>query len=47
MSERPARPTVAEIREVCQPPAIRGRKNSEHWVADVYLRDISPYLTTQ
>lgn len=45
MSDRPTRPTVAQIREVCQPPAIRGRKNSEHWVADVYLRDISPYLT--
>ena len=45
--ERPARPTIAEIREVCQPPAIRGRTNSEHWVADVYLRDISPYLTKQ
>ena len=43
--ERPSRPTVAQIREVCQPPAIRGRRNSEHWVADVYLRDISPYLT--
>ncbi len=43
--ERPRRPTVTQIREVCQPPAIRGRRNSEHWVADVYLRDISPYLT--
>ncbi len=43
--ERPSNPSVAQIREVCQPPAIRGRKNSEHWVADVYLRDISPYLT--
>lgn len=38
-------PTIAEIREVCQPPAVRGRRNSEHWVADVYLRKISPYLT--
>jgi phosphatidylglycerophosphate synthase len=45
MDQRPARPSLAQIREVCQPPAIRGRKNSEHWVADVYLRDISPYLT--
>lgn len=45
MNDRPSRPTVAQIREVCQPPAVRGRKNSEHWVADVYLRDISPYLT--
>ena len=44
---RPTHPTVAQIREVCQPPAIRGRTNSEHWVADVYLRDISPYLTKQ
>jgi phosphatidylglycerophosphate synthase len=43
--ERPARPTIAELRAVTQPPAVRGRKNSEHWVADVYLRDISPYLT--
>ena len=45
MSDRPARPTVAQIREVCQPPAIRGRRNSEHWVADVYLRELSPHLT--
>ena len=43
--DRPARPTIEQIREVCQPPAVRGRRNSEHWVADVYLRDISPYLT--
>lgn len=43
--ERPARPTIAQIREVGQPPAVRGRRNSEHWVADVYLRAISPYLT--
>lgn len=42
---RPAKPTAAEIREVCQPPSVRGRRNSEHWVADVYLRDISPHLT--
>lgn len=45
MIERPARPTVAEVREVGQPPSVRGRANSEHWVADVYLRAISPYLT--
>jgi phosphatidylglycerophosphate synthase len=43
--ERPSSPSVAQIREVGQPPAVRGRRNSEHWVADVYLRDISPYLT--
>lgn len=45
MTDRPARPSIAQIREVCQPPAVRGRRNSEHWVADVYLRDISPHLT--
>ena len=42
---RPKNPTIAELREVCQPPAVRGRRNSEHWVADVYLRRYSPYLT--
>lgn len=45
--ERPDRPTIAELRVVTQPPAVRGRKNSEHWVADVYLRSISPHLTRQ
>lgn len=44
-AERPERPTIAQLREVTQPPAVRGRKNSEHWVADVYLRSLSPYLT--
>lgn len=43
--ERPEHPTIAELRSVSQPPAVRGRRNSEHWVADVYLRGISPYLT--
>lgn len=43
--ERPARPSVADVRAVCQPDTVRMRANSEHWVADVYLRDISPYLT--
>lgn len=43
--QRPAHPTIAELREVTQPPAVRGRRNAEHWVADVYLRKFSPYLT--
>lgn len=42
---RPSSPTVAQIREVSQPESIRGRTNAEHWVADVYLRKYSPYLT--
>ena len=42
MSERI---TIQELREVTQPISVRGRANSEHWVADLYLRRISPYLT--
>lgn len=39
------RPTIAEIRRIGQPPSVTGRSNAEHWVADLYLRKISPYLT--
>ena len=42
---RPANPTIAQLREVTQPPSVRTRAGAEHWVAHVYLRDISPYLT--
>ena len=45
MSQRPANPTIAELRSVCQPPSVTGRSNAEHWVADLYLRKLSPYLT--
>ena len=41
----PDRPTIAELRAVTQPESIRGRRNSEHWTADVYQRRLSPYLT--
>ena len=44
-AERPARPTIAQLREVTQPPSVRDRAAAEHWVAHAYLRDISPYLT--
>lgn len=44
--EKAMHPSIEQIKEVCQPPSVRDRKNSEHWVADVYLRDISPYLTS-
>lgn len=43
--KRPGRPTIAELRRVTQPPDIRGRRNSEHWTADLYQRRLSPYLT--
>lgn len=45
MSERPARPTLEELRAVAQPPEVRNRKNSEHWTAQLYLRHFSIYLT--
>ena len=43
---RPARPTMDELRAVCQPPSVRERHNSEHWVADLYGRRISIYITS-
>lgn len=45
MIDRPANPTIAQIREVSQPLSVTGRSNAEHWVADLYLRKISPFLT--
>jgi phosphatidylglycerophosphate synthase len=42
---RPAHPSLAELRAVCQPPAVRSRKNAEHWTAELYLRHVSIYLT--
>ena len=43
--DRPASPTIAQLREVTQPPAIRGRRTAEHWTGDLYMRRVSPYLT--
>ena len=45
MTTRPSRPTISQIREVSQPASVTGRSTSEHWVADLYQRRISPYLT--
>ena len=46
IDSRGARPTsIAELREVSQPPEVRQRANAEHWTASLYLRNISPYLT--
>jgi phosphatidylglycerophosphate synthase len=43
--DRPARPSIAQLREVCQPDGVTSRAGAEHWVAHVYLRRLSPYLT--
>lgn len=45
MTTRPSKPTIAEIRAIAQPTSVTGRSNAEHWVADLYLRRVSPYLT--
>ncbi len=45
MPNRPDRPTIAQIREISQPVSVTGRSTSEHWVADLYQRKLSPYLT--
>ncbi len=42
---RPARPTVDEIRAVCQPDSVRSRYQAEHWAPELYLRRVSPYIT--
>lgn len=39
------RPSIAELKSKTQPESVRGRRNSEHWTADLYLRRISPYVT--
>ncbi len=36
---------MSEFRAVAQPPEIRARRSAEHWVADLYLRRLSPYLS--
>ena len=44
VTDRPARPTIAELRAVCQPDSVRGRAVSEHWIGDLWGRRLSPYL---
>ncbi len=42
---RPSRPTLAELQAVCQPEAVLGRRNAEHWVGRLYMRRLSLPLT--
>lgn len=44
-ADRPSNPSIADIKSVTQPDSILSRANSEHWLNDVYLRKVSPYLT--
>lgn len=38
-------PSVAELRAVCQPPDVVGRRSAEHWAGRLYMRQLSPYVT--
>lgn len=44
MNDQHRRPAIAELRAVCQPESVRGRKNAEHW-SGFYMRDGSVHLT--
>jgi phosphatidylglycerophosphate synthase len=41
-----SRPSVAEVRAGGQPAGIKERVNEEHWAGRLYMRDVSPYLST-
>lgn len=41
-----SKPSVAEVRAGGQPAGIKERTNEEHWAGRLYMRDLSPYLTT-
>lgn len=40
-----ASPTIAELRDVCQPPSTMLRANAEHWAGRLYMRRASIYAT--
>lgn len=45
MSTRSSKPSIAELREVAQPPSIFERNSGEHWAGRLYVRRMSPYVT--
>ncbi|GAA3750822.1 CDP-alcohol phosphatidyltransferase family protein [Salinactinospora qingdaonensis] len=40
------KPSIAEVRAGGQPEGVRERRNEEHWAGRLYMRDISPYVST-
>jgi phosphatidylglycerophosphate synthase len=38
-------PSITEMRPVCQPPALVGRRNAEHWAGRLYMRRLSLHVT--
>jgi phosphatidylglycerophosphate synthase len=45
VTPRPDPTSLAEYRSVAQPPEVRARRSAEHWTADLYLRDLSPFVS--
>ncbi|MDA2812459.1 CDP-alcohol phosphatidyltransferase family protein [Nocardiopsis sp. RSe5-2] len=41
-----SKPSVAEVRAGGQPEGVKERVNEEHWAGRLYMRDLSPYLST-
>ena len=41
-----SKPSVAEVRAGGQPAGIKERTNEEHWAGRLYMRDVSPYVST-
>jgi phosphatidylglycerophosphate synthase len=41
-----SRPSVAELRPVAQPAGLLDRESGEHWAGRLYMRRLSPYVTT-
>lgn len=40
-----SKPSIAELRAVCQPASVIGRRSDEHWAGRLYMRGVSIYLT--
>jgi phosphatidylglycerophosphate synthase len=38
-------PSIADLRAVCQPPAVVGRRSAEHWAGRLYMRRLSLHVT--
>jgi phosphatidylglycerophosphate synthase len=38
-------PSIARLREVCQPPALVRRRSAEHWAGRLYMRRLSLHVT--
>ncbi|MPZ71934.1 MAG: CDP-alcohol phosphatidyltransferase family protein [Nitriliruptorales bacterium] len=42
---RSSKPSLTELRAVCQPDTVMGRVSGEHWAGRLYMRHVSLYLT--